>query len=333
MITKIAQCGVGYWGPNLLRNLVANSRCKLSGVVETSPQRREFISAQYPAIPIAEDVSQILSDPEIDAIILATPAGTHFELAMRCLQAGKHILVEKPLATSVYEVDQIGELAAKKGLVVMAAHTFIFNDAVRYLKELLRSGEIGDIRYIYSRRLNLGRIRTDVDALWNLAPHDVSIIQYLLDDMEPDSIFRAGMAFIQPDIEDVTFLSLIYPGKIMAQVHVSWLDPHKIRELTVVGSKKMVVYDDIAENKITIYDKGIEPKAVLGEGMVYDKPQLMHFIHRNGEMRIPNISFREPLMVEIDHFLDCVQNGVECQTGIEHAKGVVRILERATKEK
>ena len=327
--SRIAQLGVGYWGPNLLRNLATNPRCTLGWVVDPSTERRAFVEKNYPAIQTAESPDTAINDPDVDAVVISTPAGTHFDLAMRCLGAGKHVLVEKPLATSVAEVDQIASLAAEKNLVAMAAHTFLFNDAVRYLKKLIDSGTLGDIRYIYSRRLNLGRIRSDVDALWNLAPHDISIIQYLLGDPVPVSISRTGMDFIQPGIEDVTFLQVTYPGKVMAQVHVSWLDPHKVREMTVVGSKKMAIYDDMADNKIAIYDMGIEPKAVLGEGMDYDRPVPMQFIHRSGDIHIPKIAFREPLKVEIDHFLDCIEGKTPCLTGPAHAREVVRILEKA----
>jgi len=327
--SKIAQFGVGYWGPNLLRNLSANPLCELSLVIDPSVQRREFVANNYPGIRTSPNVEEAMEDPRIDAVVISTPAATHYDLAMRCLGAGKHILVEKPFATSVKDVDKIAELAADKGLVAMAAHTFLFNDAVRCLKNLIVSGEIGEIRYIYSRRLNLGRIRSDVDALWNLAPHDVSIIQYLLGDPQPESVTRTGMAFIQPGVEDVTFLQIKYPGKVMAQVHVSWLDPHKVREMTVVGSKKMVVYDDVAEHKIAIYDMGIEPKAVLGEQMDYDKPVPLQFIHRSGDVHLPKINFREPLRVEIDHFLDCIGGKTTCITGPGHAREVVRILAEA----
>jgi len=328
---RIAQFGVGYWGPNLLRNLASNPRCELACVVDPSPQRREFVSKNYPGLQTAGSPDDVITSPGIDAVVISTPAATHFDIAMRCLRAGKHVLVEKPLATSVAEVDQIAALAGEQGLVAMAAHTFLFNDAVRYLKGLIDSGELGDIRYIYSRRLNLGRIRSDVDALWNLAPHDVSIIQYLLGDPVPVSITRTGMDFIQPGIEDVTFLQIAYPGKVMAQVHVSWLDPHKVREMTVVGSKKMVIYDDVADNKIAIYDMGIEPKAILGERMDYDKPTPLQFVHRSGDIHIPKINFREPLKVEIDHFLDCIAGKSTCLTGPAHAREVVRILEQAQK--
>ena len=328
-MVHIAQLGVGYWGPNLLRNLYSNPRCKLTCVVDPSPERRAFVSKNYPGIETWETAEQAIDNPAVDAIVIATPAATHFKIAMRCLHTGKHVLVEKPLATTVAEVDQMGEVANGKKLVVMAAHTFIYNDAVCCLKNLIDSGELGEIRYIYSRRLNLGRIRSDVDALWNLAPHDVSIIQHLLGNPVPISISRTGMDFIQKGIEDVTFLQITSPGKVMAQVHVSWLDPHKVREMTVVGSKKMVIYDDVAENKIAVYDMGIEPRAILGEKMDYDRTSPVQFVHRSGDIHIPKINFREPLKVEIDHFLDCIEGKAKCLTGPPHARQVVGILEKA----
>ena len=238
---KIAQIGVGYWGPNLLRNLASSSRCSLTHVAEKSADRRTFVSSSYPAIKIVNDSAEIFTSPEVDAVVISTPAHSHHALAMAALSAGKHILVEKPMATSVTEVEEIGRLAAEKGLVAMVGHTFLFNPAVRYLKQLMDSGDLGEIRYIYSQRLNLGRIRSDVDALWNLAPHDISIIQYLLDNRAPLAIRRTGMDFVQKGIDDVVFLNIEYPGKVLAHVHVSWLDPHKVRSLTVVGSKKMAI--------------------------------------------------------------------------------------------
>ena len=325
----VAQAGVGYWGPNILRNLTASARCRVKTVADMSEDRRSFVAGLYPGVATVSDAAAILDDPEIDAVVIATPAATHFDLAMRCLAAGKHILVEKPFATKVEEVDQIAAEAAKAGRVAMAAHTFIFNDAVRYLKSLIDSGELGDVRYIYSQRLNLGRIRADVDALWNFAPHDVSIIQYLLGDPVPVSVVRQGMDYVQQGIDDVVFLHLVYPNKVMAHIHVSWLDPHKVRQMTVVGSKKMAVYDDVADNKIAIYDKGIEPRAVLGQRMDYDQPQPTQFMHRSGDILLPKIEFREPLKLEIDHFFDCIQKGTHCLTGPAHAREVVGILENS----
>ncbi len=329
---RLAQIGVGYWGPNLLRNIKLNPRCEVAIVVDKSKQRRDFVHDAYPGTPTSDSLNSALCDPTIDAIILATPANTHFDLAMLCLKAGKHILVEKPFATSVEQVDQIDILAKKNKLVAMAAHTFIYNDAVKYLKNVIHSGDIGDIRYIYSRRLNLGRIRSDVDALWNLAPHDISIIQYLLGNVPPTSVKRMGMDFLQPGIEDVTFLHIEYPNKIIAHVHVSWLDPQKIREMTIVGSKKMIVYDDTSSRKIAIYDKGIEPKAILGEKMDFDSLNPMQFTHRSGEVVFPDLVMREPIQIEINHFLDCIEGKCECETDPAHAKEVIRILQEATSD-
>jgi predicted dehydrogenase len=323
---NIAQIGVGYWGPNLLRNLVKNKRCQITKIVDIANERREYVQSLYPAVKVSDDVDFVLGDKNIAAVVIATPVATHFELAIRALKAGKHILIEKPMARSVSEVENIGRLAKEKNLVAMVGHTFLYNAAVRYVKKFIDSGELGDVRYIYSQRLNLGRIRSDVDVLWNLAPHDVSIIQYWLDDPIPASVAKRGVNFIQSGINDVVFMNIIYPNNIMANIHVSWLDPNKVRCMTVVGSKKMVVYDDIAENKIAIYDKGIDPMAVLGESMDYDNQHFQTFAYRSGDVLLPKIYFEEPLKVEIEHFIDCIEHGTECITGVEHAKKVVGIL-------
>ena len=323
---KVAQIGVGYWGPNLLRNLVANENCDVKTVVDFSEVRRSFVKKNYPSVAVSDTVETVLGDPDVSAVVIATPVKSHFELAMKMLRAGKHVLVEKPMATSVAEVEQIGELAEKKTLVAMVGHTFLYNSAVRYVKQLIDSGDLGEIRYIYSQRINLGKIRSDVDALWNLAPHDISIIQYWLDDPTPISVTRSGMAYVQSGVDDVVFLNIVYPDKVMANIHVSWLDPHKIRQMTIVGSKKMVVYDDIAENKIAIYDKGIDRMAILGENMDFDNHRTINFNHRSGDLVLPKIEWQEPLKVEIEHFIDCIQNGTECLTGVDHAKKVVQIL-------
>jgi predicted dehydrogenase len=323
---NIAQIGVGYWGPNLLRNIVANKRCQITKVVELSSERRDYVKGLYPNIQVTDRIEQVIQDSLIDAVVIATPVDTHFDLAMQALEAGKHILVEKPLARSVEEVERIGKKVREKNLVAMVGHTFLFNAAVRYVKQLIDSGELGNIRYIYSQRLNLGRIRSDVDALWNFGPHDISIIQYWLGNPTPLSVVNRGIDYIQNGINDVVFMNIIYPGKIMANIHVSWLDPRRVRSMTVVGSKKMVVYDDIAENKIAIYDKGIDRIAILGKNMDYDNPLFQNFNIRSGDVLLPKIDFQEPLKVEIDHFIDCIVNGTECITGIDHAKKVVEIL-------
>jgi predicted dehydrogenase len=326
---RIAQIGVGYWGPNLLRNLVANKNCDVKTVVDLSKERRHFVRDLYPSVRVSYRVEDIINDADIEAVVIATPVATHFDFAMQCLEAGKHVLVEKPMSTKVDEVRQIGKLADEKGLVAMVGHTFLFNTAVRYVKTLIDAGELGDIRYIYSQRLNLGRIRTDVDALWNLAPHDISIIQYWLDNLEPSSVIRNGMDYVQNGVDDVVFMNIVYSNDVIANIHVSWLDPHKVRRMTVVGSKKMVVYDDISENKIAIYDKGIDVKAKLGKQMDYDNGKSMDLNLRSGDVLLPKINWVEPLKSEIAHFVDCIQNGTECLTGPEHAEKVVEILSRS----
>ena len=323
---NIAQIGVGYWGPNLLRNLVSNKRCQVSKVVDLSSERRDYVKGLYPAVNVTDDAEQIFEDKEVEAIVIATPVATHFDLAVKALKAGKHVLVEKPLARSVDEVEQIGEIASSKNKIAMVGHTFLYNAAVRYVKKMIDSGKLGKIRYVYSQRLNLGRIRSDVDALWNLGPHDISIIQYWLGDPKPLSVVKRGVDYIQDGVADVVFMNIMYPNKIMANIHVSWLDPSKVRLMIVVGTRKMVVYDDTNENKIAIYDKGIDRMAVLGENMDYDNQHFQTFNHGSGDVILPKIDFQEPLKVEINHFIDCIQDGVECITGIDHAKKVVEIL-------
>jgi|ERR1700730_3521087 predicted dehydrogenase len=325
----LAQLGCGYWGPNLLRNFSSLPNCWVKYVVDSSPDRRAFVEANFPRTTAVNGVDEALSDPEVTGVVIATPAGTHFQLAKEALLAGKHVFVEKPLATKVAEVDELDRLAKERELVVMAGHTFIYNAAVRYVKKLLDAGELGEIRYIYSQRLNLGRIRSDIDALWNFAPHDISIIQYWLGDPEPVSVHRVGMDFIQNGIDDVVFLSIVYPQKIIANIHVSWLDPQKVRKMIVVGSRKMVVYDDVAEDKIAIYDKGIDKKAILGQNMDFDNPRPEQFSYRSGDILMPQVRFTEPLRSEAESFMECIRDGKKPITGIPHARNVVAILEQA----
>jgi len=328
--TILAQIGCGYWGPNLLRNFSALPSCRVKYVVDPSPERRAFVEMNFPRTTAVDGVATVMSDPEVAGVVIATPAGSHFQLAKEALLAGKHVFVEKPLATKVAEVDELDRLAKARDLVVMVGHTFIYNTAVRYVKKLLDTGELGDIRYIYSQRLNLGRIRADIDALWNFAPHDISIIQYWLGDPAPISVQRVGMDFIQNGVDDVVFLSIVYPQKVIANVHVSWLDPQKVRKIIVVGSRKMVVYDDVADVKIAIYDKGIDKRAILGQNMDFDNPRPDQFSYRSGDIVMPQINFTEPLRSEAQHFADCVRNRETPITGTLHARNVVSILEQAS---
>jgi predicted dehydrogenase len=325
----LAQFGCGYWGPNLLRNFSALPGCTVKYVVDSSAERRGFVEANFPLSRAIENHQIVLEDPDVHGVVIATPAASHFSLAKDALEAGKHVFVEKPLATKVSEVDELSRRATERDLVVMTGHTFVYNSAVRYVKRLIDAGELGELRYIYSQRLNLGRIRSDIDALWNFAPHDISIIQYWLGDPEPISIGRQGMAYMQEGIDDVVFLSLEYPGKVIANIHVSWLDPQKVRKMIIVGSRKMVVYDDIAENKLVIYDKGIDRRAILGENMDFDNLEGPQFDYRSGDALMPQVKFAEPIRVEAEHYIDCIRNSQQPLTGLSHARTVVSILERA----
>lgn len=326
-MTSVAQIGCGYWGPNLLRNLEANPDCNVKYVCDFSKERREYVNANYSTVKTVAAPEEIFADPEVEGVVIATPVSYHYDHAMQALNAGKHIMVEKPMARTAKEVGEINSLAKEKGLVAMAGHTFLYNAAVIYLKELIDSGELGDILYIYSQRLNLGRIRQDVDAWWNLAPHDVSIIQYLLDDPEPQTVTRVGMDYMQSGIDDVAFVSITYPNSCLANVHVSWMDPEKVRKMTVVGSKKMVVYDDMSPNKLAIFDKGID--RIENPGMDFDTHNFFSFNHRSGDVLLPKVDFQEPLKTEIAHFLDCITGKEKCRTDGDHALRVVQILEMA----
>ncbi len=323
---NIAQIGIGYWGPNLLRNLVLNRDCHVKLVVDIAEERRDYVKRLYPSIKVADNVQEIIGDSSIEAVVIATPFKTHFELTMKMIKAGKHVLVEKPLASNLSEIESIRNLQKEMNVIVMVGHTFLYNSAVKYVKHLIDSDQLGKIRYIYSQRLNLGRIRSDINALWNFAPHDISIIQYWLNEIEPVSVSVNGMDYVQEGIYDVIFMNLVYPGKIIANIHVSWLDPQRVRKMIVVGSDKMVIYDDIAENKIAIYDKGIDRMAILGKNMDYDLPDSVKFNHRSGDVLLPKVQYEEPLKVQISHFIDCIANGTKCITDVDHAKKVIKIL-------
>src|SRR2546429_1389322 len=236
----LAQIGCGYWGPNLLRNFSAQPDCWVKLVADTNEERLAYVAANFPKTQTVKQIESVLSDPEIDAVIVATPAASHYQLTKRVLESNKHVFVEKPLATSTKEADELTSLAAARSLTLMSGHTFIYNAAVRYAKKLLDEGELGQVYYIYSQRLNLGQVRSDVNAWWNLAPHDVSILLYLMGGELPISVSARGVDYIQPGIADVVFATLTWENRVAAHIHVSWLDPGKARKMTFVGSRKMV---------------------------------------------------------------------------------------------
>lgn len=322
----LAQIGCGYWGPNLLRNFSNQSDCWVKYAVDVSPSRRAYVEANFPRTKAVPEVEMVLDDPEVEAVIIATPASSHYELAKMALERGKHIFVEKPLATSTILADELIALAAARDRTLMAGHTFLYNAAVRYAKKLLDEGELGQVYYIYSQRLNLGQVRSDVNAWWNLAPHDVSILLYLMNNELPISVSAVGVSYIQPGIEDVVFATLKWENGVCAHVHVSWLDPGKVRKMTFVGSRKMVIYDDVGDDKIVVLDKGVDRVPKIGERMDYDQFNYQ-LVHRTGDVWLPRISFQEPLKVEAAHFLDCLRTGEQPLTGPKHARDVVAVLE------
>ena len=326
MIT-IAQLGCGYWGPNLLRNFSAQGDCQVKWVADQDPQRRAYVEANYPKTQTTSNWQAAITDPDVQAVVIATPASTHYRLAKAALELGKHVFVEKPLAMCVQEADELAALATSRGLRLMVGDTFLYNAAVRYIRRVLAEGELGQIYYIYSQRLNLGQVRTDVNAWWNLAPHDVSILLYLLDGEPPVSVSARGVAYLQPDIEDVVFATLTWKNGVAAHIQVSWLDPGKTRKVTLVGSRKMIVYDDVSDDKIAVLDKGIDRVPRAGERMDYDQLNNYQFLHRAGDVLLPRIDFKEPLKVETAHFLDCIRTGQTPLSGPQHGRRVVSILE------
>ena len=323
----VAQIGCGYWGPNVLRNFSAQPGCWVKFVAEINKERQQYVTANFPRSHVLDDIDELLADTDVDAVIIATPASSHHAITKQALEAGKHVFVEKPLATTVRDADELVALAESNGKMLMAGHTFLYNAAVRYAKKLLAEESLGQLYYIYSQRLNLGQVRSDVNAWWNLAPHDVSILLYLMDGKLPASVSATGVSYIQPGIEDVVFATLKWANGVTGHIHVSWLDPGKIRKMTLVGSRKMVVYDDVSDDKITIFDKGVDRVPKIGERMDYDQSGDYQLIHRTGDILLPRISFQEPLKTEAAHFLDCLRNNTPPLTGPQHARDVVAVLE------
>ncbi|MFH1352502.1 MAG: Gfo/Idh/MocA family oxidoreductase [bacterium] len=326
---KIAVVGAGYWGKNLIRNMYQLGA--LAAVCDVDGASLEKIKRTFPGIEAETDLSSVLDNQEIQAVVIATPAATHYAVAKQCLSAGKHVLVEKPFALSLKEADELISIACEKKLVLMVGMTFIYNAAVRKVKELIRSGALGDIYYVYFERVNLGKVRTDVNVWWNLAPHDISIALYWLDS-EIDNLTARGACYLQKDIEDVAWANIQFKNNTCVLIHTSWLHPHKTRKAIVVGSKKMVVYDEISSDmKIQVYDKGIDKKDIskrLGE---YENFGQFQLIQRAGDIFIPKINFTEPLLEECSHFIDCIKTNKCPRTDGVWSREIVKVLEAGQK--
>lgn len=319
---RVGIIGCGYWGPNLIRNF---SEIQTSEVVAVADLREERLkSLRNPNQQMATTTDyRDLFNLDLDAVVIATPPATHYKLAKEVLDHGLNVLIEKPMTTSSAQAEELIELAEQRGCVLMVGHTFEFNSAVYALKRLVDGGEMGKIYYVDSARLNLGLFQRDLNVLWDLAPHDLSIITYVLG-CNPLSVEVYGMDCVFKGIHDVAYMNLVFPNNILAHIHVSWLDPCKVRRVTVVGSKKMVVYNDIeALEKIKIYDKGVEaPEYTSNFGE-------FQCSYRYGDVVIPNIKFVEPLRQECQHFLDCINNHCKPLTSGEEGLKVVRVLEAA----
>ncbi|MDP6460677.1 MAG: Gfo/Idh/MocA family oxidoreductase, partial [Gemmatimonadota bacterium] len=299
---RVGVVGAGYWGPNLIRNVAGVPGAELAVICDADRERLDGVGKSYPGVELVEDFARVVADDSIDAVVLATPASTHHKLGMDAMRAGKDILVEKPLAMSVEECSALVSCAREHDRILMVGHTFIYNAAVKYIHNLVTKGELGEVFYVYSSRVNLGRIRQDVNALWNVAPHDISILSHVLGEA-PTRVRAMGRACLQPGLEDVVFAVFEYPSGAVAHLHSSWLDPSKVRRTTFVGSEKMVVYDDVeSEGKIKIYDKGARREGADSE---YGEFQIR--LH-SGDIHIPKITFTEPLAEECRHFVECVRS-------------------------
>ena len=314
---NVGVVGLGYWGPNLARNFDRLAESDLRWICDASAGAIDRVAAQFPGARTSTDVDALLSDDELDAVVVATPVPLHAELAERILSAGKHCFVEKPLAQSVADAERVVERAERSGKVLMVGHLLEYHPGVRRLKEVADSGDLGAIRYIYGNRLNLGKLRPDENALWSLGAHDVSVLLHLADE-EPDEMYAFGESYMRPPIEDVVFCYLRFPSGLMAHLHLSWLDPHKERRFTIVGSDKMATFDDMElEQKLVVYDKGFDE----------DYSSYGEYIARSGDIWSPRVSNEEPLRIECRHFAECVRDGTTPVSDGRSGLRVVRVLE------
>ena len=321
---KVGVVGCGYWGPNLVRNFRFLQDCNLKIICDLNEERLAHLKSIYPEVQGTTDYRHMLNGAGLDAVVIATAVNTHYPMAKASLLAGKHTMIEKPMACSSAECQELIAIAQKKGLVLMTGHTFLYSPAVRKIKEIVDHGDIGEIRYISARRLNLGLFQKDINVAWDLAPHDISIVLHIMGE-QPVTVNCRGSAHINPTVEDVTTMCLSFPNQRSAIIHSSWLDPRKVREMTIVGSKRMIVYDDVAPlEKIRVFDARVERPPH------YDTFAEFHFAYHYGDVHIPYIKQEEPLKTECQHFLDCIQNGATPLTDGSQGLEMVRILEASS---
>jgi predicted dehydrogenase len=314
---RVGVAGLGYWGPNLARNFASLPGVELAWVCDAAEEPRAAAAARFPGARVTASFDDLLADDTLDAVVIATPVPTHADLAVRVLEAGKHCFVEKPLAQSVADAERAVRAAEAAGRVLMVGHLLEYHPGVRKLAELAASGELGELYYLYGNRLNLGKLRTDENALWSLGAHDVSVVLSLAGE-EPNEITARGESYMNPPIEDVVFGYLRFPSGLAAHLHLSWLDPHKARRFTVVGSKKMATFDDMdVEGKVTVYDKGFDE----------DVRNWGEWKARSGDIYSPWIPNVEPLRLECEHFVESIREGTRPRSDGESGLRVVRVLE------
>lgn len=322
-MVQVAAIGYGYWGPKLVRNFSALETCQLVSISDLNETRLRKIKTAYPQIEVTTDTSALLNRPDIDAVAIATPVHTHYHLAMEALQKGKHVLIEKPMTQTVEQAERLIDLAAQKELTLMVDHTFIYTGAVRKMRDLIEHKELGDLYYFDSVRVNLGLFQHDVNVIWDLAPHDFSIMHYLIDE-KPVSLHAVGashLVYTDPPLENIAYVTVNFESGLIAHFHVNWMTPVKVRKMLIGGSQKMIVYDDLEpDEKIRIYDKGVS----------IDTPEEAYqalIQYRIGDAYIPVLSRYEALNVECRHFLDCIMNKKESITDGKAGLEVVRLLE------
>ncbi len=315
---RVGVVGLGYWGPNIARNLTAIDGCELRWLCDADEATRARVASGFPSARATGELSELLEDPELDAVALATPVTTHAELAIAAARAGKHCFVEKPLATNAADAEAAVAAAAEAGRVLMVGHLLEYHPAVARLKRLIDEDELGRLFYVYGNRLNLGKLRADENALWSLGAHDVSVVLHLVGE-EPEECTAQGASYVREGIEDVVFCYLRFPSGIVAHLHLSWLDPHKERRITVVGAKRMATFDDmLVEGKLSVYDKGFDE----------DSRSWGEYITRSGDIFQPRIPNAEPLRLECEHFVECVRSGATPRSDGVSGLRVVRVLER-----
>jgi len=321
---NIGVIGYGYWGPNMVRNFAEAGGSRVEMVSDLSHQRLDLVFSRYPAIRVCRDHQELVNDPKVDAVVIATPVSTHFPLAMEALEAGKHVLVEKPMTATAEEGHRLIEEAQKRELVLMVDHTFVYMGAVRKIKQLMDVGELGEIYYYDSTRVNLGLFQYDVNVLFDLAVHDLAIMEYLLDGIKPTAVSAAGKSHVPGRPENIAYLTLFFDSPLIAHITVNWLSPVKVRQALIGGSKKMVVFNDLEPNeKVKVYDAGItvnDSQDKVYEAMVD---------YRMGDIWVPQFDRTEAIKVEAAHFIECVTEGAKPVTGGQAGLRVVRILEAA----